>query len=251
MKFPTQSNSSDHSQSATISPDITVSPVPSLPSKPEPEVYYATQDYKSTVNGTVNVKKGQKVTLLESSNEKWWLVELVPDSSGEEPSSAGLLPPRILSNLAPQPVVPTVAAPVALREKPSPQQLSSNAAVMPSNLFGRQGKATPDFPQDGHQLEMTHTASPRAFFPQNMDVAAAVSLQDDSKSPPTGTDSWPLEQSTELLDLASGRGSSSSQTELYRSLSLPSMISRDEDDGKHSLQHGSVNFLAGRPRMLI
>ena len=245
LKFPTESSSTEHSQSATISPDIshqTVSPVPSIPSKPEPEVFYAAQDYSSSVNGTIDVKKGQKVTILESSNEKWWLVELVPDSSGEEPSSAGLLPPRILNSLPPQPVEST-AVPVVLREKPSPQQLSSNAAVMPSNLFGRQGKATPDFQQDG-RLKLSHTASPRAFFPRNMDVAAAVSLQEGNKSPPTGVDSWPLEQSTELLGLASGRASSSSQNELYRSLSLPSIVNRDENDAGHPVQHGSVSFLA-------
>ena len=287
IQFPKQSDSSEHSQSATISPEPSLrnTPVPSSPPTSQPEYYYAAHDYNSAVVGTVNLKKGQKVTILEASNEKWWLIEVVPESQGEEPSSAGLVPPRILHHLPPeQPQIEderpspvgAVDAPVILRDKLTSQQLSSNAAVMPANLFGPQGKATPDHQSDELRIVLsggsedaqhssesadqlntnqrpTNRASPYAFFPRNMDVAAMISMQEaeNQEDSLAMLDASPAVLSAEQLevDFDSKRASLTSQP-LFRSSSLPTLISREGSSTHTPARLGSAMFLARRQGMV-
>ena len=283
-------SSTDYSREATAFPEPASSSL-STPPPNQPEYYYANQDYHSAVTGTLRLKRGQKVSLLEASNEKWWLVERVPDSENEEPSSAGLVPPRLLDFHPPSavgspdledqevkavdPVESTEQ--VRLREKPELQQLSSIAAVMPSNLFGDRCKGTPEHQQDElcvplpapeeekssvEEEEAEAEASPRqsprlsppTFFSGDMDVAEVINHQaDEDESSPSELTKWSAAQSTEQdeTDYVASQTYSSHVpgSGPVRCWSLPSLLEEYKTD--ESIKPGSISFLHGRPRMFL
>ena len=240
------------------------------------------------MTGTVSLSRGQKVSLLEASNEKWWLVELVPDSEGEEPSSAGLVPPRLLDHNPPSAITEVDgpeselvdlvegAEQVRAREKPALQQLSSIAAVMPSNLFGDRGKGTPEHQEDelrvalpaseeSSSIEENDVAkakpkflprvSPQTFFPRHMDVAEVINLQADEEDKPPHSEltKWSGAQSTEQVETdftaSQSYPSHSTGSGPIRCWSFPSLLGENRTDD--STKSGSISFLQGKLRMFL